>query len=314
MRANETERKAGDDRSEAGRLRFHLKSSKKNAQTGYIYMAKLRAQWDHVKAVFQIRRHFKNPWLITLLRLGLIKLPYFPYRIQKGPTHYTLLARPSSTAMGDLFVLKEVLLEETYRDVLPLLNKKDIRLVDIGANLGSFTLWISKKIGIREAFCFEPEADSFQLLNFNFYLNDLFAAKTLECAVGGEERTIKLALRKANPAATSIYEDIITSPTDTGITRSVPVVSLANWSHGVDGHFDLLKVDCEGAEWEIVRKTDPQIFTRFGVIVAEVHDDPEHKQPVSEFKKLVEHLGYRTVRSDDRVQGLYIGVRNDSGS
>jgi len=213
--------------------------------------------------------------------------------------------------MGDFYALKEVLIDETYRDVLPLLHKRDIRLVDIGANLGSFTLWAHRTIGIHEAFCFEPEEDSFRLLNFNFYLNNFFAAKTLKCAVGGEERTITLTLRKANPAATSIYEDIITSPPTEGATKSVPVVNLANWLCGVDGNFDLLKVDCEGAEWEIVRKTDPRIFVRFRVLVAEVHDDPEHRQPASEFRELVENLGYRTVRSDNRVQGLYIGVRSD---
>ena len=91
----------------------------------------------------QLHRHFENPYVITLLRLGFIRLKYFPYTIHNGPSSYVMLARPATTALADLFVLREVLVEETYRDVLPVLPRKGLRVVDIGANLGSFTIWLS---------------------------------------------------------------------------------------------------------------------------------------------------------------------------
>jgi hypothetical protein len=62
-----------------------------------------------------------------------------------------------------------------------------------------------------------------------------------------------------------------------------------------------------------LEKTDPQEFARFRVFVAEVHDDPEKKKSVSEFKGLMEKLGYRTVRWDNKSQGLYVGVRDAAG-
>ncbi len=273
-------------------------------------MTKLRVQWDHVKSVFQIRRHFKNPWLIVLMRLGMIKLPYFLYRITKVPHTYVMLARPTTTSMADLFVLREVLIDEAYRDVLPLFTAKNIRLVDIGANLGSFTIWMHRVLGVREAFCFEPESDSFRLLNFNLALNECSTAKPIEYAVGGEARTTKIALKKSSPGGTTIYADN-DSITD---ASSVPVISFGDWMDGLEGDFDLLKVDCEGAEWEILRKTDPRIFTRFRAVVAEVHGDPENKQSVSEFKQSMEKLGFRTVRWDNKVQGLYVGIQRNSDS
>ena len=144
------------------------------------FMSRLSAPLDRVKPVFQIMRYFKNPWLIILLRLGVIRLPYFLYRIGKGNRSYAILARPTTTSMADLFVLREVLVEEGYKDVLPLLKRKNIRLLDIGANLGSFTIWMHRVLGVREAFCFEPEPDSFRLLNFNLLLNDCTTAKTAE--------------------------------------------------------------------------------------------------------------------------------------
>ena len=88
------------------------------------------------------------------------------------------------------------------------------------------------------------------------------------------------------------------------------VVALEEWLKGVEGDFDLLKMDCESSEWEIVDHTDPRQFARFPVLLAEVHGDPVSNRPVGEFKRLVENLGYRTVRWDNKYHGLYIGVRN----
>lgn len=269
----------------------------------------VRVQWDHIKSVGEIRRHFQNPWMIVLFRLGLISSPYFLHRIRKENRSYAMLARPTTTSSADLFVLREVLVQEAYKEALALLPSKNIRMVDIGANLGSFTIWTHRVLGVREAFCFEPEPDSFRLLNFNLSLNDCSGAKPFPCAVGGAARTIKIALKKSSPGGTSIYDPAASSE---GV--DVPVIAFEQWLCDTPGSFDLLKVDCEGSEWEIIRQTNPKHFARFRVLVAEVHEDPEKKQSVSEFKQSMENLGFRTVRWDDKSQGLYVGVRNDGAA
>ena len=269
-------------------------------------MTSLWVQRDHLKSVFEIRRYFRNPWLIILLRLGLVQLPYFPYRMRCGTKPLVMLARPTTTSMADLFVLREVFVKEAYRDVLPLLgDAKQIRLIDIGANLGSFTIWMDRKLGVREAYCFEPEPDSFRLLDFNLRMNDCTGAKAIESAVGGTARTIQISLKQESPGGTSIYDS------STGSAgRSVPVLAFQQWLNELPGNFDLLKVDCEGAEWEIFRQTGASSFQRFRAIVAEVHGDPERRAAVSEFKALAERSGFRTVRWDNKEQGLYFGVRD----
>ena len=259
-----------------------------------------------LRSFSQVLRHFKNPFFILLLRLGIVEVPYFLYRIGKDNRRYSMLARPTSTFMADIFVLREVFIEEAYRDVLPLLNKKNIRLVDIGANIGSFTIWLNSIIGLREAFCFEPEADSFRLLIFNLSLNICTTVKAIQSAVGGEERKIRIALKQDSPGGTSIYGSCKVANVS---AQRVPVIAFEKWLHDVAGDFDLLKMDCEGAEWEIFRKTSTEQFARFRVFVAEVHDDPEKSQAVSEFKGLAERAGFQTVRWDNKSQGLYIGVR-----
>ena len=50
--------------------------------------------------------------------------------------------------------------------------KPDDVLIDVGANVGMYTVWAAKTRGIR-MFAFEPESQNFALLNRNILLNDL---------------------------------------------------------------------------------------------------------------------------------------------
>jgi FkbM family methyltransferase len=255
-----------------------------------------------------LHRHFEHPYLIALLRLGWLKLRYFPYTIHKGPHTYLMLARPTTTSLADLFVLREVLLEETYRDALPLLPRRGLRVVDIGANLGAFTIWLSQAAQVDEAFCFEPEPDSFRLLRFNLGRNGCGFAHALENAVGGRSRTAQITLKEDSPGGTNIYSPPPGGERSKG--SDIQVVALSEWLGRTPGAFDLLKMDCEGSEWEIVRQTSPSDLARFRAVVAEVHEDPEGRQPVEHFGALLESAGFRTVRWDRKAFGLYVGARD----
>lgn len=260
-----------------------------------------------LRAGIEILRYFRNPLLVSALRLGLVKIPYFLYRITKNRLSYTLLARPTTTSLADLFVLREVFLQETYRDILPLLGQETLRIVDVGANLGAFTIWLHRKRGVREAFCFEPEADSYRLLMFNLAKNDCGFATTIPSALGGRVRTVQMRLKRDSPGGTSIYG----TETVEGIgqTNYVPVLAFEEWMRAQAGDFDVLKLDCEGAEWEIVRNSSAKQLTRFRVIVAEIHGDPEANRPCAELAEMIAAKGFRTVRWDGHAGGLYIGIR-----
>jgi FkbM family methyltransferase len=270
----------------------------------------LRRQIDHIFAFWRLRKSFKNPYLIALLRLGVIKLKYFSFAIQHRGRDYVMLARPTTTSAADLFVLREVLVEETYQDILALLPKHPMRILDVGANIGSFTIWLSNVMSVKEAYCFEPEGDSFRLLRFNLARNRCGFAQPIQKAVGGSARTIHISLKEDSPGGTTIYSN---PGGKTSSSEEVEVVFLHDWLAKVGGSFDLLKIDCEGAEWEILRKCDPADFERFSVIVGEVHQDPEGIDSVENFGERIEALGFRTIRWDRKAAGLYVGVRDAAG-
>jgi FkbM family methyltransferase len=258
-----------------------------------------------LKGVGSIVRSFENPWLTIGMRLGLVRLPWFCYRIRKGSHRYAMLARPSTTAMADLFVLREVFIDETYRELLPLLPQGPVRVVDVGANLGSFTVWLHARHGIREAHCFEPDPSSANLCRFNFAGNQCDLAQVIPKAVGGTPRRVMMQVNTTQPGGNSLYS----APKDgSGERQSVEVVAFAEWLKGQTGDFDVLKLDCEGAEWEILDHTPPEAFRRFRTIIAEAHTAGLGKHQLNDLPETLTRYGFKTLRWDGCHLGLYLGA------
>lgn len=53
-------------------------------------------------------------------------------------------------------------------------------LVDIGANVGMYSIWAAKSRGVR-VYAFEPEAQNYALINQNIYMNKLSSRVTAYC-------------------------------------------------------------------------------------------------------------------------------------
>jgi hypothetical protein len=89
----------------------------------------------------------------------------------------------------------------------------------------------------------------------------------------------------------------------------VQVIALSEWLDQIEGDFDVLKMDCEGSEWEIL-DASPAAFTRFSIVIAEIHDDPKRGRNIGDFAANLSHHGFTTVS----LNGLYIGRRNRGAS
>src|SRR5208283_429262 len=97
----------------------------------------------------------------------------------------------------------------------------------------------------------EPEPDSFRLLQVNLANNCCGFAQALEKAVGGQARRTRIVLKEDSPGGTNIYS---ATGTEGSAGNAIDVVAFDEWLKQTPGSFDLLKMDCEGSEWEIVRR------------------------------------------------------------
>jgi len=120
--------------------------------------------------------------------------------------------------------------------------------------------------------------------------------------MGGSTRESEMWVDTITHARGSLHRRETSSTTQ---HRRVQVIALNEWLETVEGSFDLLKMDCEGSEWEML-KAAPTAFTRFSIIVAEVHTDPDGKSGIQEFAAALRRQGFTALSCD----GLYIGRRN----
>src|SRR5438105_6179761 len=169
---------------------------------------------------YQLIKYFENPFLVLFARLGWIKIARCSFHIQKDGIDYTMLGRARG---GDLWILREVLVEETYRSILELLPRGPLRIVDLGAHIGSFTIWLHRQHGVSEAFCFEPDPDSFSLCQFNLRQNGCDNVRLHRQAVGGNARESEMWLDAVTHARSSLHKRATSSAIH---HQSVAVIAL----------------------------------------------------------------------------------------
>jgi len=140
------------------------------------------------------------------------------------------------------------------------LVKEGMTVVDIGANIGYFTLLAASLAGEKgKVFAFEPEPRNYALLVRNTELNGFKNVIPLQMAVSNETGKVKLFLAK-DPSAHSIFRVA-------GVQRQeyspkyivVDAVSLDEFFKDKDCTVDIIKMDAEGAEM-IILEGMTQVF------------------------------------------------------
>lgn len=155
-------------------------------------------------------------------------------------------------------------------------------VVDIGGYIGSFALPAAQRAGPGRIYSFEPSPDNFRQLEINLRLNDLPNVQVFNLGVASSDRTITLFLDHMNPASNSIYLRSDQGKGEHCVQREAISIGTLFARYGID-RCDFLKVDCEGAEYEILMSLDRPILDRIGKIACELHEpayygvsDPAH--------------------------------------
>lgn len=183
-------------------------------------------------------------------------------------------------------IVYEVFFSRTLRyanDMVPL-EKNDL-VVDIGANVGVFTLYVAS-ITRNRVFSFEPFPENYRFLQTNIQANGFENVVPQAAAVTDEKGTKELFVSKQGgwhstaaksdqslSVATTTLSDIFTD-------NKIEVI-------------DFLKIDCEGEEGAILLSTPKDLFPRIRKISMEFHDRYSQLSH-SEIIAFLNNLGYKT--------------------
>jgi FkbM family methyltransferase len=195
---------------------------------------------------------------------------------------------------GDLFGFFEIVLRGDYFSGGQRIEHGQT-VIDIGANIGCFTVTAARRVGPSgHVLAIEPEESTFLQLQRNIELNQLRNVTALRLAVGSSEGEIVLH-GDPNRLFSSIYSTV-NGRAIGGAAQRVPVTTLGNLlaTYGISRcHY--LKLDCEGAEHDIVASMSSEVAERVEAITMEVHKVPGHDGTT--LGRSLEALGYKRVGS-----------------
>jgi FkbM family methyltransferase len=233
-----------------------------------------------LRRLFWFLGQFEEPLKLLLLYFFITKGERRTIRMKDGTA---ISVRPRTT---DTITLFEVIMRDNYR-----LRETDIDngvILDIGAHIGTFSMYASKFGKDVKIFSFEPEPLSFGLLSSNISANKLSdRVSVFNLAVSDKDGPGELFVDRNSTGEHSIIG------TD-GKRISVELVSLDKVfkNNNIKG-CRLMKMDVEGAEYKILYNTKPDILRRIDNIYMEYHnlkDIPENNG--TSLKRFLESVGF----------------------
>jgi FkbM family methyltransferase len=185
-----------------------------------------------------------------------------------------------------------LLLNKTYNlaeiDYLMAGLGPDSVFVDIGANIGLYSIRIAKAIGCfgGKVIAIEPNPPTLERLRFNINANKLDNVSVHEVAVGDYCGFANLAVNKENLAIVNTVRD-----DETGKISVVPLEDILD-KEGVS-RIDALKIDIEGYEYRALQP----FFTRcskkmWPKRISIEHLEIEHLGDKSDIETLLVEIGY----------------------
>lgn len=230
-----------------------------------------------LKMLPQVVRHVKN-WPAFMYHYALGFVPARAYRFRNGAA-LKIGHAPEHAPIIEVFMRGDYGAPPDHATI-----------VDLGANIGAFSIHAVTVARSARVYAYEPMPPFYQLLQENIRLNR--KTDSISCfnyAVGG-----KSASRELFTAGTSFFFPTLTAPVGDGaVSTRVQCITLAAiLDTNQLARVDLLKMDVEGAEYEILYHTPSDYFARIKEVRMEYHNLDEDRQNVESLKRFLIAHGY----------------------
>jgi FkbM family methyltransferase len=168
----------------------------------------------------------------------------------------------------DLWSVKETFLDRFYEKVgVPVGDGWTV--LDIGAGIGEFTLFALHQGKGSRVFAFEPFPESFSLLQKNIRQNKMDGVVVFQQGIWSESGKLALDISQGEPL--QLRSQAVAVPASQHVV--VDCISIGDLFQNLNlSKVDLVKLDCEGAEYPILYHCPDELFERIDRIVMEYHD------------------------------------------
>ena len=191
---------------------------------------------------------------------------------------------------------------EVFRDLhydVPIEWRSVRQVADVGGHVGAFTVWVAFRAPGAQIVSFEPEPQNYHDLRSNIERNGLGSrVRAINAAVAPKDGEGVLRVPVFQREGSSLAR----LPNTTGIR--VSCVGLERFlRHEMPGVIDVLKLDCEGGEWELLRSLRHSTLERIRHVLVEAH--AQDLAQIEDMKAIFRQNGFvpRVVRLEERIAG-----------
>ncbi len=217
----------------------------------------------YLSSIFKLFLGFKNPWLIGRIFLFRGDQNVKTVSLRKQELEFKVRG-----AM-DVWSIKETFLDRFYEkygyEIQPGWN-----VIDIGAGLGDFTLFAATAQRDTKVFAFEPFPQSFALAQENLQLNKITNGQVYDQAIAAVSGNLVLDLAGNEPLQIRSQLEAVEGTQHLAVrafslAEVFPVLGIESCN--------LLKLDCEGAEYPILFSAPQSTLEQIDHIIMEYHDE-----------------------------------------
>ena len=193
---------------------------------------------------------------------------------------------------SDLSVIEEFFVDHMYKSVEEIIAKTKDPILDIGAHIGIFSIYSQVLSANRktksEIIALEPEPNNFKLLKENLKLNHCKNVKVKQYALVANDSPSAVLYLSENT-----HNHSTASESDNFI--GVPAVTLEKLiEQNKIKKIGLLKMDIEGAEYDIIFNLQSSILNSIQNLVVEYHPVPHRIQgkPADYLSNIIRQNGF----------------------
>ena len=217
--------------------------------------------FEKLNILIQSTKIIKNWYILPLVYFNLINKSTVQIKLKNGINIILRVGKKSS----DLDILVEIFLEKAYFHEELEIQNDDI-IIDVGAHIGIFSIYAAQFCKAGKIICFEPLPNNFEILKNNVMKNNLENISIENSAVSNKNHNLKFYQSNDDFAGGSLFKKSNNFFEVKGNTLE------QIFENNMIKKCDILKMDCEGAEYEILLNLPKKIISKIDKIYLEYHD------------------------------------------
>jgi FkbM family methyltransferase len=202
---------------------------------------------------------------------------------------------------------RENFLDDIYFKHIPqsiFYNNQHPVIVDIGANVGFFSLAVYSKFPKAKIYAFEPHPYCFKVMqNYNQEFKR-FDWKVYNQAVSNKNEEI--FLNTSNLEGFTTVTSVFKKSEDIKVFAVKAIRFDTFLKENKIGKIDFIKLDCEGSEYEILYALPKETFKIIKSLCIETHKGENEDQNLNSLNNFLKNVGYRTEILDEGSYSGYI--------